>query len=66
MNEIETKPLWKSKTISGIIMVWLGLKAKGLGIDIPDEVLKNITDLLVEGGSILVVLGRIMAQQKLK
>ena len=66
MADEDVKPIWKSKTITGIIIVWLGLKLKGLGLDIPDDVLKNITDLLVEGGSILAVLGRVVAQQKLK
>ena len=66
MADEDVKPIWKSKTITGIIIVWLGLKLKGLGLDIPDEVLKNITDLLIEGGSILAVLGRVVAQQKLK
>jgi len=66
MADEDVKPIWKSKTIIGIIVVWLGLKLKGLGLDIPDDVLKNITDLLVEGGSILAVLGRVVAQQKLK
>ena len=64
--EPESKAIWKSKTIIGIVVVWLGLKLKGIGLDIPDEVLENITDLLVEGGSILAVLGRVVAQQKLK
>ena len=62
----ETKALWKSKTIVGIMVVWLGLKLKGLGLDIPDDILRNVTDLLIEGGSILAVLGRVVAQQKLK
>lgn len=67
MNETtDAKAIWKSKTIIGIIIVWLGFKAKGLGLDIPDDILKNITDLLIEGGSILAVLGRVAAQQKLK
>jgi hypothetical protein len=66
MNEIDAKAIWKSKTIIGIMVVWLGLKLKGLGLDIPDEVLQNVTDLLIEGGSILAVLGRVVAQQKLK
>jgi len=66
MADEDVKPIWKSKTITGIIIVWLGLKLKGLGLDIPDDVLKNITDLLVEGGSILAVLGRVVAQQKLQ
>lgn len=66
MNEAESKPIWKSKTVTGIIIVFLGLKLKGLGIDLPDDVLKNITDLLIEAGSILAVLGRVVAQQKLQ
>ena len=66
MADEDVKPIWKSKTITGIIIVWLGLKLKGLGLDIPDDVLENITDLLVEGGSILAVLGRVVAQQKLQ
>ena len=64
--ETESKAIWQSKTIIGIVVVFVGLKLKGLGLDIPDEVLKNITDLLIEGGSILAVLGRVVAQQKLK
>ena len=64
--EAESKAIWQSKTIIGIVVVFVGLKLKGLGLDIPDEVLKNITDLLIEGGSILAVLGRVVAQQKLK
>lgn len=66
MTDNETKALWKSKTIVGIMVVWLGMKLRGLGLDIPDDILKNITDLLIEGGSILAVLGRVVAQQKLK
>lgn len=66
MSEIESKPIWKSKTITGIVVVFVGLKLKGLGLDIPDDVLKNITDLFIEVGSILAVLGRVVAQQKLQ
>ena len=64
--ETESKAIWKSKTIIGIVVVFVGLKLKGLGLDIPDEVLKNITDLLIEAGSILAVIGRVVAQQKLQ
>lgn len=66
MTDNESKAIWKSKTLIGIVVVYLGLKLKGMGLDIPDDLLKNLTDLLVEGGSILAVLGRVVAQQKLK
>lgn len=66
MAEEDTKKLWASKTLVGVIVAWLGTKLKVAGLDIPDETLKAITDIMIEGGILLAGLGRLVASQKLK
>lgn len=66
MAEEDTKRLWASKTMYGVIIVWLGAKLRTSGIDIPDEMLHAITDMMIEGGALFAGLGRLVASQKLK
>ena len=66
MNQIKS-PI-KSTTIWGILVSWLGMKLTVIlaAYGVPPDAVKAFTDLLMEGGLALAVIGRTVASKKLE
>ena len=60
------KNIYKSKSMIGIVIAWVAFKVKiATGIELPPELVNQVTNALIEAGLALAAIGRLVAKNRL-